>query len=106
VNGVRLAVVLLAGCLSACAAASSVVASKGRELSYGEVQAVQPGLTAAQVLDAFGDPARVGHGPDGRVRTIEYAVRDSEGGSARLHLGFDEREVLVSKRYSGPVTRP
>jgi hypothetical protein len=100
------ATALLSLALGACSAASAVVPTSGRQLSYGEVQAAQPGLTAAQVLDAFGEPARVTRSQGGRVRAAEYAVRDAQGTSARLFLEFDDREVLVGRRYTGAVTRP
>jgi hypothetical protein len=99
----RAAVVLV---LALAAAGCSAVGSPGKELAYADVQAVQPGLTASQVLDAYGRPARVDRGPDGRVRAIEYAATDARGAGARLLLEFDAREVLVRKRYTGAVTRP
>lgn len=87
-------------------AACSGLGSPGRELAFADVQAVQTGLTASQVLDAYGQPASVARAPDGRVRTMEYAAQDARGSGGRLVLEFDEREVLVRKRYSGAVLRP
>jgi hypothetical protein len=101
----RRALVALAA-LAVGGAGCSAVGSPGRELAYADVQAVQPGLTAPQVLDAYGQPARVERGPDGRVRAIEYAASDARGSNARLYLDFDAREVLVRKRFTGAATRP
>jgi hypothetical protein len=79
---------------------------KGAELSYGQVQSIHSGLTAEQVIDAFGPAGRVDRGPDGKVRAMDYAAQDGRGNNARLFLEFDEREVLVTKRFTGAVTKP
>jgi outer membrane protein assembly factor BamE (lipoprotein component of BamABCDE complex) len=92
------AVLVLTGCRG--------LGAKGTELSYGQVQAIQPGLTADQVTDAFGPPARVDRGADGKVRTMDYAAQDGRGERARLLLEFDGREVIVAKRFTGTVTKP
>jgi hypothetical protein len=87
-------------CLAACRS------GRGAELTYGQVQSIHPGLTADQVIDAFGPASRMDRGPDGRVRTMDYAAQDGRGNGARLMLEFDERQVLVSKRFTGAVTKP
>lgn len=97
---------LVALALAFGGAGCSAVGSPGHGLAYADVQAVQPGLTAPQVLDAYGQPARIDRGPDGRVRAIEYAASDARGSNARLYLDFDAREVLVRKRFTGAATRP
>src|SRR5262245_30187887 len=76
------------------------------ELSYGQVQSIHAGLTADQVLDAFGPPSRMERGPDGHVRVMDYAALDGRQERARLVLGFDERGVLVDKRFTGVVAKP
>jgi hypothetical protein len=78
----------------------------GSELSYGQVQSVHPGLTADQVVDAFGPPFRADRGPDGRVRTMEYAATDGRGSRARLYVDFDGAERVSGKRFTGAVTKP
>jgi hypothetical protein len=78
----------------------------GNELSYAQVQSIHVGLSAAQVTDAFGPPARADRDAEGRVRSMDYAALDGRGGGARLLLEFDEREVLVGKRFTGAVTKP
>jgi hypothetical protein len=88
------------------ALASCSSLGKGPELSYGQVQAIQPGLTAAQVVDAFGEPGRLERGPGGRVVLMDYAALDAKQGRARLILGFDDREVLRDKRFTGAVLKP
>ncbi len=104
----RLALALLVASLAgACATVERATGiQKGAELSYGEVQTVQAGLTAAQVADAFGEPGSVERGPDGRVRRMEYAVVDATGSRGRLVLKFDEREVLFAKEDRGAVAKP
>jgi hypothetical protein len=92
-----LAVLSIAACTSL---------SKGPELTYGQVQAIQPGLTAAQVVDAFGEPGRMQRGPDGKVVLMDYAALDAKQGRARLILGFDDREVLREKRFTGEILKP
>ena len=70
------------------------------------MQSIHPGLTVDQLTDAFGSPARVDRGADGKVRTMDYAAKDGRGNDARLFLEFDEREVIVSKRFTGAVNKP
>jgi hypothetical protein len=98
--------VLAAVAFSLLAAGCGSVGKPGQELAFADVQAAQPGLTASQVLDAYGQPARIDRGPDGRVRAMEYVAQDARGSNERLYLDFDAREVLVRKRFTGPVTRP
>ncbi len=77
-----------------------------KDLSYGQVQAIQPGITASQVLDAYGSPGRMDRGPDGKVRAMEYPTVDPKGSRARLILDFDPNEVLLRKSYTGDIARP
>jgi outer membrane protein assembly factor BamE (lipoprotein component of BamABCDE complex) len=98
--------VLSAVALAACGAANRLTGRSGAELSYGDVQSIHAGLSAAQVIDAFGRPSRSRHGPDGRVQVLDYAVLDAKGGRARLVLEFDEREVLVRRTFTGEVKAP
>ena len=79
---------------------------KGAELSYGQVQAIQPGITAAQVLDSFGEPGRTSRWPNGSVSLMDYAALDAKMGHARLILGFDDAGVLRDKRFTGNVVKP
>ncbi len=88
---------LLAGCQSL---------KPAKDLSYGDVQAIQPGITASQVLDAYGPPGRMDRGQGGRVRAMEYPTIDPRGSHARLILDFDANEVLARKTYTGEITRP
>jgi hypothetical protein len=92
--------------LSGCSSVDRVVGSRsGTELAYGDVQVIQKGLTAAQVLDAFGPPNRTDRTPDGKVSGLEYSVTDPAGDRAWLRLRFDAREVLVEKQYTGAVPK-
>ena len=75
-------------------------------LSYAQVQSVHPGLTADQVTDAFGPPYRADRGPDGRVRSMEYAATDGRGSKARLYVDFDGAERVAGKRFTGAITKP
>lgn len=102
----------LAACLaaSACSTVHSVGKGLGlssaTQLSFAQVQAIQPGLSAAQVRDAFGPPMNAARGPDGRVTRMEYAALDAKQTRARLILDFDARETLVNKTYTGEIVRP
>jgi hypothetical protein len=78
----------------------------GDELSYAQVQSIQPGLTATQVLDSFPSPGRMSRGPNGKVTELDYAAMDAKQGKARLVLGFDANEVLVSRRFTGAPLKP
>ncbi len=102
VRGISL-VAVAALSLAAC---NSPLAARGAELSYGQVQAIQPGVTAAQILETFGEPSRRQVEPDGSVRVLDYAAQDGKGNRARLVLGFDDRGVLVTKRFTGQVVKP
>ena len=92
--------------LSACASGGPKFATSGSELSFAQVQAIQPGLTVAQVRDAYGEPKRVSVRPSGRTERLEYAALDAKGGRNTLFLDFDEREVLRQKTFSGAILRP
>ena len=74
-------------------------------LSFAQMQSLNPGVTAGWVLEEypFANPE---HGPDGRVRTIRLPVTDPQGRAQSVTLVFDANEVLVEKRYSGPIVRP
>lgn len=98
----RAPALLLLVALSACQG----IGSKANELSYAQVQAIQTGLTASQVRDAFGEPLGVARRPDGTVSRMEYAALDAKQGRARLILDFDARGVLVQRTYTGQVVRP
>jgi hypothetical protein len=80
--------------------------AKGAELSYAQVQAVDVGLSAAQVVDAWGEPNGRDRRPDGTVARMSYAALDAKGGKNRLLLDFDERERLVRKTFTGQVLMP
>ncbi len=76
------------------------------DLTYAQVQAVSVGLSAAQVRDGFGEPQRANRRADGTFERMEYPALDAKGGKYRLVLEFDGRERLVSKTFTGQVTRP
>lgn len=97
--------ILVAAAL-ALASCRSGTSWKGAELSYAEVQSIHPGATAASIVEAFGEPSRAERAPDGTVRVLDYAAMDGRGTRARLVLGFDERGILVSKKFTGQVVRP
>jgi hypothetical protein len=79
---------------------------KGAELSYAQVQTIQNGLTARQIRDAFGEPAGLVRGPDGKVVRMHYPALDARSNRARLTLEFDGREMLVRKTFSGAEPPP
>ena len=79
---------------------------KSNDLSFGQVQAIQTGITAAQVLDAFGAPMRTDRGPDGKVTRMLYPALDAKQSREHLDLEFDANEVLVRKTFSGKVVKP
>jgi hypothetical protein len=102
----RIAALVALFAVAALAACGSISGRSGQELSYADVQSIHAGLSAAQVLDAFGQPSRSQRGPDGRIQVLDYAALDAKGGSARLILGFDDREVLVQRTFTGQVQKP
>ena len=104
-----LAVVLVpfvGGCSAVSGVGRGLGLSKDTGLSFAQVQSIQPGLSAAQVRDAFGAPLNMARGSDGRVTRMEYVALDAKKSRERLVLGFDEREILVTKTYSGEILRP
>ena len=92
--------------LAGCGGFRKLGGRSGAELSYAQVQAIQPGLSATQVIEAFGSPGRERRGPDGKIQVLDYAALDAQNGHARLVLGFDAREVLVEKGFTGGVLKP
>ena len=78
----------------------------GAELSYAQVQTIQTGLTATQVIEAFGSPGRERRGAGGKIEVLDYAALDAKNGHQRLVLGFDAREVLVEKQFTGGLLKP
>lgn len=102
-----LAVVLLACVLAGCGSTGKALGlSKGVELSYGEVQAITVGLSAAQVRDAFGEPVGASRSADGKLTRMEYPALDAKGNKARLYLDLDAREVVTQKTFTGAIVRP
>src|SRR5438445_151492 len=64
----RALVVLALLAASACGGLRRLGGRSGAELSYAQVQAIQPGLTATQVIEAFGSPGAARRGADGRLQ--------------------------------------
>ena len=102
----RALVVLALLAASGCGGLRRLGGRSGAELSYAQVQAIQPGLTATQVIEAFGSPGRERRGADGRIQVLDYAALDAKNGHARLVLAFDGREVLTGKTFTGGVLTP
>jgi hypothetical protein len=98
---VAVALLLLASALGACS-----TLSKSSDLSFAQVQTIQPGLSAAQIKDAFGAPLNLTRGDGGRVTRMEYVALDAKQSRSRLILDFDAREILVTKTYTGEIVRP
>ena len=97
------ALVLLASTLlGAC----SSLTKSASDLSFAQVQTIQPGLSAAQIKDAFGAPLNLYRGEGGRVTRMEYAALDAKKSRSRLNLDFDAREILVTKTYTGEIVQP
>ena len=84
--------------LAACASSSQC-------LTYAQVQALNPGISACWVLSEF-PGGGVTRWPDGTPKTITYQVRDPAGRRQSLQLEFDASGILTRKCYSGPVRRP
>jgi hypothetical protein len=104
------AVLGASGAFGACSAVSGVGRVVGisgaNELSFGQVQTIQPGLSAAAIRDSFGPPVNTSRSPEGRVVRMEYAALDAKKSRARLILDFDASERLVTKTYTGEILRP
>ena len=77
----------------------------GGRLSYAQVQAINPGVSASWVAQEFpfGSVARRA---DGTIESISYRVQDPRGQAQNLQLRFDGQEILRDKAYSGRVERP
>lgn len=101
-----LAALSLAACSSGIKLPALSMPGTADGLSYAEVQSVHPGVTAAQVRDAFGDPLATARRDDGSVERMEYVALDAKGDRHRLVLDFDGKGVLVGKQFTGPVLRP
>lgn len=101
-----LAAAALLPLLVACGGMRALGGRSGSELTYAQVQTIQPGLTAAQIVDAFGAAGRAQRGPDGKVLVLDYAALDAQNGHQRLVLGFDASERLIEKRFSGGTLKP
>ena len=96
----------LASCSTVHSVGKGLGLSSATQLTYAQVQTIQPGLSAAQVRDSFGPPMSAARGSDGRVSRMEYVAMDAKQARARLILEFDGRETLVTKTYTGEVVRP
>jgi outer membrane protein assembly factor BamE (lipoprotein component of BamABCDE complex) len=103
---VALALVVATLSGAACTVGKKLGLSSATELSYAQVQSIQPGLTAAQIRDAFGPPMSASVGPDGRTSRMEYVAMDAKQSRARLILDFDARGALVNRTYTGAILRP
>ena len=99
------AALALCGALGACSSLKKL-GSSSSDLSFAQVQTIQPGLSAAQIKDAFGPPLNLYRGEGGRVTRMEYAALDAKQSRSRLNLDFDAREILVTKTYTGEIVRP
>ena len=77
----------------------------GTRMSYANVQALNPGVSAdwVQAEFPFGRTARR---PDGSIESITYNVQDPQGRGQTLQLVFDPSGRMTEKRYSGAVVRP
>ena len=91
--------VLLAGC-------SSGGLGKHAELSFAEVQVIQPGLSAGQIQEAFGPPVRVSRCQTGQITRMEYPALDAKQSRASVVLDFDGNEVLATKTFTGQILQP
>jgi outer membrane protein assembly factor BamE (lipoprotein component of BamABCDE complex) len=98
--------VALALLASTLLGACSSLKKSSSDLSFAQVQTIQPGLSAAQIKDAFGTPLNLTRGDGGRVTRMEYAALDAKQSRSRLILDFDAREILVTKTYTGEIVRP
>lgn len=96
----------LALAAAGCGGMKTIGGRSGNELTFAQVQAIHPGQTAAQILDAFPEPGRSRRGPSGKVEALDYAAFDAKQGKARLVLEFDEREVLVRREFTGAILKP
>lgn len=103
VVGALVVSIVLAGCSTV---GKGLGLSSATQLSYAQVQSIQPGLSASQIRDSFGPPMSAARGADGRVTRMEYVALDARQSRARLILDFDGRETLVTKTYTGEVVRP
>jgi hypothetical protein len=78
----------------------------GRALTLAEVQALNPGVSAAWLLQEYPYGSVVQRWPDGVPRRVRYRVTDPSGRGQVLDLEFDQRGIATGKRYSGRILRP
>ena len=78
----------------------------GRTLTLAQVQALNPGVHAAWLLEEYPQGRVEERWPNGQPRRISYPVTDPTGRAERLTLDFNECGIAVAKRYSGRMVRP
>ena len=98
--GLLVGLALSLGCLVGCGAGPS-----SNRLTYAQVQALNPGVTADWVLAEY-PGGSVQRDQAGRVRMTEHGVTDPYGKGQSLFLEYDARGVCVKKTYTGAVLRP
>lgn len=76
-----------------------------QQLTYAQVQALNPGVTVDWIAQEY-PGANQTRDAAGRVRQMEFNVRDPYGKGQRLFLEFDENGVCTRKIYTGAVVRP
>lgn len=89
--------VLVAGCAGR---------PSGRALTYAEVQALNPGVSADWIRAEYPFGRVSASWPDGTPQRMRYPVVDPWGYAQTLDLELDRAGVVTAKRYSGRVLRP
>lgn len=75
-------------------------------LSFAQMQSINQGVSATWLLSEYPFARDVRRRPDGTIAQMGYIVTDPLDDTRAVLLLFDEREVLVEKRYGGPIIRP
>jgi hypothetical protein len=77
----------------------------GRTLSFAQMQSLNAGVSGEWILEEYPFASGVERWPNGKVRSMRYAVTDPQGRTESVVLTFGEDGVLSGKRYSGPIVR-
>ena len=95
---------LFAGLAVGC---ESVAGPDAEALSFSEMQALNPGISAAWILREYPYARETVRDPrTGQVRRLAYWVEDPAGDNHPVLLNFDARGILERKDYGGPMIRP
>ena len=75
-------------------------------LTFAQMQSLNPGISAEWILSEYPFARDIRRRPNGTVAQMGYIVTDPLDDTRAVLLVFDERGILIEKRYGGPIVRP